>query len=387
MRKTLHSPFLYHLFLCCNEEYEKMAGSISDRVVSRIEEIYQIVKSTIVEREVIEGDWSALTREFCEFVKKMETQYDQVRNPQYCMYGFYKHIAEIEQYLMSPANQRTTRIKSDLDIIENFHKFCHAYYGNNADAIIPRRLKEMFENLRDGKKLKPIHEDIFDFLLKDFFPQYSNLQGGLLEIINSKLWKEVAFGDLTHQKFIMDALKNDPRYERVHELFNKLQDMMPDDITDITETFVRISTLLDGIYDDMYNCKIPDNTGNSPIEYDPIEEHNISCLHSHILAFMRWIPVIPQDKLDEKIMISVDNVIDKIKVRIYEIINNSDDLKERLNTYPINDHDTIFVQGGETGLRSLLIEAMYNEQEIVSCFRCLYKPETSIVGKGGKINE
>ena len=382
----VHSPFLYHLRLCCRENDIEMAASISERIIYRTEEIYQDVKKIISGKQTIESDWSALTREFKKFVEKMESQLDQEKNPQYCMFKFYKQIAKIDQHLMAPANQRPEITQLDLRVIERFYKVYRFYYQRNAEAIIPRRLKEMFDKLRDGKEINAIQEDIFDFLLTDFFSQYNNVQEDLLSIIKSKKWDEVAFGSFLQQKDIENALIKDSRYEQVHALFNSLQEKLLDDIEDIRQILVNISRLLDRIYDDICNGIILTNVENDPIEYDPVDDQIISYLHSHIIAFMRWIPMVPQDNLGERMMLSVDNVIDKIKEKVYEIVDSDDNIKKRLYTHPDTGCDTIFVQGDETELRRLLIGEMYNEQGIVSCFRGLYKFDTSAVSKGGKTN-
>ena len=192
-------------------------------------------------------------------------------------------------------------------------------------------------------------------------------------------WGEVAFGDHEHQKMIKEILKNDDRYEQVRKLLRKFHNMKSYDVEKIREVLVQVSTLLDNIYEDIRNDRIKqDESNHTLIEYDYIEEEKISKLHSHIVAFMRWIPMMSQDKLNEKMMESVDNVVDQIKVRACEIIDGKTNLEKILSIYPSNWHDIIFMQEDGQELRRLLINAMYHNPDIRLQFQCFYGLGVSI---------
>lgn len=87
---------------------------------------------------------------------------------------------------------------------------------------------------------------------------------------------------------------------------------------------------------------------------------------------MHWIPVIGQNESNEKIMESIDNIIEEIKLQVYEIINNQECLKQMLAIYPTNYCESIFIQTNDVDLRKLLIKAMYHEPYVCKLFQHFY---------------
>lgn len=243
----------------------------------------------------------------------------------------------------------------------------------------------MFVKIKEGKGLNKTQEDVFEFLLTECFPNYGDERGGLLERINSKSWEEVAFGDIRHQKMANVFLQKNGRYEQIKKLFDTVKQIQTNDILSIRENLVKISRLFDEIYqcEDCCDDEINNNAGKMEwIQDNFIEEKAISELHSHILAFMYWIPIIDQNKSDEKTMESIDNIIEQIKVQVCKIINSKEYLKKMLEKYPTNYCDSIFIRANDINLRKLLIKAMYYEPYTCMLFQHFYKKD--ILGLNGK---
>lgn len=385
----IHSPFLYNLFVCCGENYQEFVSEINAQIEMKIEELYEEVHDSINGKEIENSRRSVIPSRFRKFVEEKERRHSK-KSPKYCMIEFYKHIARLDQDLMSSANEWDTVIQSDVDILEKFKNEFDIYRNKDAGAVNDKRLRDLFKKLKEWKRLNNDQEYLFDYLLKVIFPEYKNdLEESLLERIRFRPWEEVAFGSRDRQKIIKNILGEDDRYEQVHELFDKFNKLSSNDTNDIRKILIKISTLLDDIYEDIYddNNVNQDESRNKPIEYDSIEEGRISELHSHIVAFMRWIPMISQDKPNVMLMESVDNVIDQIKVRAYEIIDNENRLKESLSTYPASCHDIIFMQDGGGELRRLLLNAMYHEPNICLQFKYFYGEDIFKAEKEGEINE
>ena len=210
MSDVTHSPFLYNLFICCGGDYKTFVLDISNCVEDKIEKIYKEVKINIENRKIDENNRSIFSKGFHEFVEKMEN-YISEKSPKYCMFGFYKQIAKVENLLLSSAKEDNTRTSTDMAVLKNFKKRYDYFVDNHAQAINEKRLKDLFVKIKDRKVLSRIQEDIFEFLLTEYFPNYGDERGGLLERINSKSWEEVAFGDVRHQKMANVFLQKNGR--------------------------------------------------------------------------------------------------------------------------------------------------------------------------------
>ena len=374
MKSTLHSPFLWYLFTCCGRDYDEFADAINDQVERKIEEIYKEVYDDVNRRKVENNGRSIIASRFRKFVEGKEKCHEKRKNPKYCMLEFYKHISIINHDLMLLTNMCDTVIQSDIVLLERFIKEFDYYRDRNAVAVNKKRLENFFKHLKEGEPLNGDLECLFDYPLNIFFPEYQNEHGeNLLERIKYKPWVETVFGNHEQYEIIKNTLGNDARYEKIIDLFNDINDMTSSNIVDMRETLLEMSTLLDGIYYAIYNEQTQDKSSDSLIEQDSIGEEIVSELHSHILAFMRWIPMMTQDKPNKDMMESVDNVIDQIKEKAYKIIDCKEDLKRNLDTYPANYHDVIFMQDDGIELRRLLIKAMCCEKNICLQFKGFYK--------------
>lgn len=381
----VHSPFLWHLFVCCGENYQDFVSEINAKIEMQIEEQYEIIHDNIKKRKIINDRRSIIPSRFRNFVEGKQKCHDK-RNSKYCMVEFFKEIVKINQELRLSQNESNAVNQADIDILESFKKEFDYYRDKDAEAVNDKRLRSLLRQIKERKMLNNDQEYLFEYLLKMIFPEYKNGIGeSLVERIKFKSWEEVAFGKHEHSEIIKVILENDVRYEQVHKLLNKFYVMKKYDTEKIRKLLVQISTLLDEIYEDIRDDKVTqDESSYTLIEYDPIEEGRISELHSHIVAFMRWIPMMPQDKPNEKMMEAVDSVIDQIRIRACEIIDGKTDLKRCLSTYPSSWHDIIFMQDDGEELRRLLINAMFHDPDICLQFQHFYGKEVSISGKGGE---
>lgn len=371
----MHSPFLYNLFICCGGDYKTFVIDISNLVEDKIETLYKEVENDIVNRKIEERNRSIFSKEFHKFVEKMENCKGG-KNPQYCTFGFYKQIAKEGNLLQTSLKKNSTRISTDINTLKKFNELYNYFLDNCAEAVNEKRLKDLFVKIKDGKGLNKIQEGLFDFLLNYCFPNYRDERGGLLERINSESWEKVVFGDIGHQRMTNNILQKNQKYKHIHKLFDNFKNIKANEIDNIRANLVEISRLLDEIYrnEDFFNNEKDNNKSKIDMKQDnSIAENTISNLHSHILAFMRWIPIIKQNESNEKIMESIDNIIEQINVQACEIIDGKECLKQMLKKYPFNSCDSIFIQTNDEDLRKLLIKAMYNESYICILFQDFYK--------------
>lgn len=166
----------------------------------------------------------------------------------------------------------------------------------------------------------------------------------------------------------------DSQDKELEKLFKKLKESL--DESDKKDILYQISCLLDKIYKLFRNKNNKDGTKDDRIESNLSDETGTGNLHSHILAFMRWLPIIPAgQQQDQMIMESVDNVIERIEKKIHETIEKDDNLKDLLTKFPTDCHKTIFIQANCKDMRKLLIDAMYYEPYIRSQFLRYYDIE------------
>lgn len=382
MEGKLHSPFLCHLFACCGGNYTEFANAINDQIERSIEDIYEEVYDDMKHRTIENYGRSIISKTFKKFVAGKEKCHKNSRNPKYCMLSFYKNIAKLNQELSS--NERNLILQSDIDLLQRFMIEFKYFRDRDAVAVNEKRLKEFFKSLKERGELSDDFEYLFDYLLRVFFPEYKNEHGEtLLERIKYMPLEEMIFGNHEQHEFIKSVLKNDDRYEKIICLFTNLKDMASYNTENLKESLVEISNLLDAVYYATYNEQIQDISRSNLIEQDSVEEEIFSELHSHILAFMRWVPMMSQDKPNKEMMESVDNVIDQIKEKACEIIDSKEDLKRSLDTYPVNYHDIVFMQDEGIELRKLLIKAMCCEKNICLQFKYFYTEGIPSEEKGG----
>lgn len=376
--KIPHSPFLYYLYICSHESYKSFAYQTEMQAEASVKKVSDWIKDHLKSRQIDEEGGSIITQDFREFVEKME-KWEKKKMPDYCLVEFYRKIVALKQYFKRPENKCNTILKSDVDFIKRFDAAFNSFGDAGANAINDKRLRELMKALSDKGELKKKQEKLFTFLLKEVFPNYVSADETLPEIIRSKPWEEIAFGDLEHAEHIKNALQGDGRYEKVKQLFEKFDSKTVEIETDsIRDTLVEISKLLDEIYKwERYygNKRRRNERKDNLIEYDSEDDGKIPKLHSHILAFMRWIPITPYDGPNEEVMESVDKVIDRINPTAWEIISENDNLKKILELYPSDARNIIFIQEDGKDLRKLLINAMYHEPYIRRYFHTIYKAD------------
>ena len=375
MKIRMHSPFLYHLFKCCGGNYQIFVDDINDQIENKIAILYNTIEEDFANRSITVGKWNVTTKNFHDFVEQMEKNAKAKKNPSYCLFRFYNQIAKLNNHLLSSENHRNVVTQEDKDIINRFQSAYKYFYDNDAEAINIKRLKELLRRIKEGKMLSATQQEWFDFLLHERFPNFGDERRGLLERLKTKSWEEVAFGDLPRRSIMVNALQNDDRFKQLKKLFNTLNRLKQGDIDNIRINLEKISNLLDEIYqmEDYLIDRIEKREVKTNfIDSELFGEDSDSELHSHIIAFMRWIPMLSQNEPDAKMMESVDNVIDEIKVQVASILAGNNKLQTSLKKYPNDCYDSIFVQSDGVELRRLLIGAMCQEPYIHSQFQGFY---------------
>lgn len=376
--EKIHSPFLYRLFECCGGDYKEFVVEINSQIEDRIEECYKRVERAIESREKGDHGQNVTQKKFRDFVENMEKCMKKMNNkdtrqPQYCMFEFYRHIVTLESSLRFKKESYNIS-ETDIDFIKRFESVCWNFYARGSAAINEKRLRDILKRVKESRALTNKQEKMFSFLLNECFPNYADEQGYLIEKIKAKQWEKIAFGQAEHESIAKEGIQ-DSEYEKVKGLFDELIGISKTDVPKIKQILIKISELLDDIYrlkDDINDTVWNEDKENLSVQ-EPVEKVQASDLHSHIMAFMRWVPMISQNKTDGKVMEALDNIIEKIQEQFNEIIESNVNLKKCIQTYPANVQDSIFIQAGSMDLRRLLIEAISHEASAYKVFGSFYK--------------
>lgn len=369
MGENIHSPFLYNLYMCCGGgDYYDFSAMIDEIVKRQTNEILREVFKLLEEVSYDKEGQSVLPNTFNNFVMKM-AQWEKGSLPPYCLFGFYLEISRLFQYLNKSLHKNHSIPKSDLNVIRKFQKLRDNFEENNVSAVNEKRLRDLMSGIRDRKELKGTKRKLFDFLLKEVFPEYSSAREGLIELLRWKTWDDVAFGDLNYNIGMKNIIKSNRLYKDGGNLFVQLCNLESNNIEEIRKKLVEISNILDKIYAfEEEEKKL--NTDRCMIEYDKTSKD--SELHSHILCFMQWIPIISEAGCNQQMMEAVDNVIYQIRDQIWEAAKMDSDLVKQLKQYPKEYCCDIFLQDNSVSLRKLLIRAMHKEPYIYSQFLAFY---------------
>lgn len=85
-------------------------------------------------------------------------------------------------------------------------------------------------------------------------------------------------------------------------------------------------------------------------------------LSSHIINFMKWVPMLSDENPELDLMTSIDNIIAAIRDEVYDKIRKTKG-GVRSKAF-INSRKSLFLRDNNVDLRKALIKAMYDEPGI-----------------------
>lgn len=379
--------FVHNLFFYCNCQYEDLLDKLNDEVISEIQYCITRIRGLLSEKNC------ELPNSFTRFVKNMNEKAEKKLNlklsksPDHCLFKYLKQIRGVISHIESRkfcdtvTGCNTVACCTTLDEFERSFKVFHED-DDKCGTISLRNLRLLFDkNLPSYNKNQ---SDIISYLLINVFPKMKNPQGTslimLLEEVNP--YCNIAFTDLELKISHDTTAWNTNDLTDIRQLFEELFDFKETQYQEIGNQFYKIYMELNKLYENMNTDSTNDLLSNNLSQHEmaksqtaKITEYD-SVISTHIMGFMRWIPMISADDYDIKLLISVENIIDIIRDKVLaEATKNC--TKEKFFK---NSHN-LFLSEQNSSLRKLLISAMHNETLIHSQFHKYYEFIISCAGR------
>lgn len=370
--------FVCNLFNYCNISKEKLGLRINDLIQNDIG-----IKIEEIEMEINNPGNKCnqfFTTSFTKFVKEQEFL-KREKAPNYCLLTCYDEL--MHAVLSSKSNKRRASDYEDIEqnrnLLKEYEEYIKALTFRDYAVISTRELQRLLEPC--GGPYKSTQVKFISYLVKRVFPTLI-IEENLLSLVCDN-WKNVIFysGTPLVQKIYIQA--NEDSAENVEEkLQNKFKEIskVPNaDYEEVGRLFLEIFYYVKdqyhngnlSFYQDVNNTITPKdqqgktNTDNS-YYYD-------SMLSSHIIWFMRWLPIISEDYDSETLLITVSNIIESIRDSLFSSHNKEVAIKS-LNRHPsenlfIYENPTLKVNHGENlskskEFRTLLFKALHDEPSV-----------------------
>lgn len=386
--------FLKNLYHCCECTYDDIAEKLTDRVDEEIDRLYKKIKESLSKRSSTETTKTLLPKSFFDFLGKMDSwieTYNKANQegnalpkiPYYCLFTYLDYLGKAEASLTSKIKRFPTVNCSDLNAIEHFMKnyeFFHKVL--QAEAVSAKsieRLMNIDAEYSGGHRRKShLQEKLVDFLLMNVYPAMG-IQAKLAPY-KTRGWNNIAFSNLslaTSTSTLQISCEDEQK--KLECLFKRLFRKGQTEVV-IGETLVNIRKKISALYNSDLLIATANNTtpNNGSLQSNVSAELNLpqnreldihmydDIISSHIISFMKWVPMISDTPLECDLMISVDNIIDRIRDKVFEKVKES--RSGFRNRKFIDSKTSLFVQERNTELRMALIKAMHDESNIHSQF-------------------
>lgn len=374
--------YFNNLFSCCCCTPNELHTAINDQIVKDINEEMSLLEKSIKKYSRHEGG-SLLPHHFISEANKLEKILSNLSSnnckgryklPDYCLIKYY-NIIKRTNFIIEKGNGNLSDVpsnqKKDIEIFENFSRCMQQLTSDlDAGAISEKNLQRFLKPC--GIPYKNNQPGLILYTLKNVFPRFINSNGNTFsESIKNINWKDIIYKDIekNEQKIYLDEKSHSFSEIEAYfeEQFNKLIHTPEDNFKEIGNILVELYEKLVDLYKNDFlssqqnpnpretdvNIEISDKN-TSMTEYDSI-------LSSHILEFMRWLPMISSPPYQPELLQCIESVIDKIR----NYIIDNDDLKNKMLS---NHQDNLFIGNSNVDLRKKLIFALHNDVYIHSCF-------------------
>lgn len=388
--------FIYNFCKYCNyNSIEDLLNDINDIIIDDIKnEIDEFESITRLSQQ--DGKNSILTCGFKKYIENINSD-DKKRAPEYCLLNCYLKIKELNEHIKKWIENKnlsfievSTIDKKSFDVFKDYVELAESeLYGITSLRNLQRILQP------DGGPYNKKPTNLIKYVISKFFPnalvkrkvEFSyiceNWQRALFYIEDNGEQKIYIHGDSQSVENIEKSLKNkfialnDIDKNRDENVYDEVGKSLWDIYTSVIDLFNKQQ--ISNIPNDFSTSEISQNQ-NMLVQNEGLNNRYDVYLSSHILGFMRWLPLISENQSDFKLMESIENVIDKIRDTIFNNYGNivsEENLKKckagMLFVYGSKKTNSVIdVNNDELrSLRKILIEALYGEDYIHSKF-CEY---------------
>lgn len=372
--------FVRNLFELCNYSNQRFLDQINTIITSEIQFNINELRGKIENLEP-NAMPSIYPHKFLDLINKINESNKSRKMFDYILFDCYINITDA---LRSLKNHNLTMMgKNDKDILLTFEHHIDKLGSNDCGAMSPRQLQRLLDP--SGRQYGKKQINIIEYIIRNVIPEILIQQNQINHMCQK--WDKVLFyyGHPLQKKI---HIQGDNEYVKKIESFFSIKFSQ----ISIKKNCGKIGDILLEIFReiiDLYhsNSLYFSNNQSENNQYtarqkkaDNREYEYASELSSHILGFMRWIPIIADSEKDygSELLVSIEQVIDEIQD---QIVNDYSDIvtPQKLKQYKdgglfiYNDQMNYEYLIKIKSLRKLLIKALYNNDYIRSKFKNFYQ--------------
>lgn len=371
--------FVHNLYKYCNTGictlYKKINTFINDDIT---------IKTNEIETQIANwGDKGGqfFTSSFKKFVKEREF-ITKEKAPNYCLLQCYNILTHSVCDSMSSGRGAST-LEENSNLLKEYTKYISDLKEKDFSIISTRELQRLLDP--SGRPYKYTQLSFLSYLVKRVLPT-------LIEIDRFKNdcndWEHLVFysGTPFVQRIFIQADKAKIE-QKLNQTFKKISNIHRDNYVGLGKLLYEIFCYIKEQYDKGnlgFNHNVNSlSTGN---QQDNINVDNSyyydSKLSSHIIWFMRWLPLISDDCDNENLLLIISNVIESIRASLYNSCNK-EVIMESLNRNPSENlfiYEDLALKTKYAAnsisvkeFRMLLFKALQNESSFKNMVDDMYK--------------
>ena len=359
--------FLHNLFVCTNIDVRDIEIKINDTTYEKFQAKIKILLDN--EKKENRSEESVLPLSFIKFVKSSNDEVKKrkqlspkdknAKGKDYYLHECYKSILEVVKRLSQ--NDRLDKMNTeDHERIKKFETNVKYFFEETDLAVISYKTLERIFCV-NGREYNSKQEEIILYLLEYIFPEITDTdEVRFLSHINEWTWDELIFRDIKSSSYQKPT--NVDSLQCIKGLLQKLKKCGDSDYKQIGELLVQIykelcrlhKTEVVIISSGKISIKTTEESHTVSPSLLPESTDSDALISSHIVAFLKWLPIVDKENVPPNIMSAVFEVTEEIQeemcIRIGDQIKSSSFRKSK---------DNFFIREENDELRKLLISTMH----------------------------
>lgn len=375
--------FVRNLFELCNYDNQGFFNQINNLIKSEIQSRINELRNRM-EKLKSNGDLSIFTPGFVKLMKKF-SQISGKKNirkaSDYILLDCYNNITETLR--LFKINNPSIIGKEDKIKLTAFERHINTLINEECGAVSARQLQRLLAP--NGSQYEKKQKNIINYIIHNVIPALL-MQGKQINQMCKK-WNQILFyyGHPLQKRIFIQEDETEKIESYFNEKFMQISNLETDNYEEIGDALLEIFREVVDLYDKniLYfsdqQYENDQQTTKEKKKDDIMEGYEYTPeLSSHILGFMRWVPILSDDETDcsLELLISIENVIDKIQNQIvneYGSIVTHQRLKKCKDGSLFIDSNQVDNENLLKSLRQLLIKALFSEEYIRLQFKSFYQ--------------
>lgn len=381
MRCSASRLLVHNLFTCCGVDENYFHVNLNQITYDTIQMYIAQTNALLEKANNVDGATSLFPLDFKNKLEEMKKAADDGgKSRDYFLMSIFKTMQNAYYRISSFENKqpKPNVPPSDIALLNEFKELLSQLFNfNGVESISYKTLHDVLSISEKGFVKK---QDTFvRFLLGSIFPRIIvPPYDAFLNLLTGYTWEDFIVVDskLTVNDINMDELTG------MALCYGELFDLKSTDYESIGKKLLEL-------YDASLKCRLvsdedlvpPNKNVKNSVEVQGPLIFDDAAISTHIIGFMRWIPVIAEESDGLERMEFVEHVLDRIRNEVCEKIQERYAAKDFMEI-----KTNLFIQKENDDLRELLIRAMSHEQYFYRCFRKYYEV-TCLNYVGGIFNE